>query len=147
MPSKKNNWPQDYVDHPRPQVTCCECGKVERMQWNRTVEMQLRTRRLCYDCNFWEEKLALPGRAVVVAGCRYGIGSESPSDKAHRGFGGQAFLIKFFQGVPFDVFTTNLWHNGEIPKHYQDRMPNTATFGSQEDIAVHQCAKLLKEQK
>lgn len=146
-PSKKNHWPRDYVGHPRPQVHCIECSKYEVIVWNRSVEMVLRERSLCYSCNFWHEKMLSPGRSLVVDGCRYGIGSEGKSDNAHRGFGGQEFLVKFFEGVPFDILTTNLWHNGEVPDHYRDRLPDTAEFGTRVDIEVHKCAKLLKEQK
>lgn len=49
-----------------------------------------------------------------IKGEHYMIGDEA--DK-FKGFGGQSFTIAFNDGR--EVTTTNLWHQGDIPAHWQ----------------------------
>lgn len=69
-------------------------------------------RAVCgYDKQHWGE--TLDKNAVIIDGECYHIGDEN-AHPCFRGFGGDKFVIKFNNGKT--VTTTNLWHNGTIPK-------------------------------
>ena len=106
---------------------CRECGKpfdaLSCGDGPRMVEQQL-----CFTCLFWTDHLEKgdkDGRRVIVYGHHYKIGSEAPS--YNRGFGGQKFTIRFLVDGE-TIVTTNLWHQGAIPAHFRDRLPDNAEF-------------------
>jgi len=75
----------------------------------------------------WGEVLkrqeALDPRLVIAAGHAYSIGS---SDDNPRGFGGQRWSIKFHDGRL--VSTCSLWHMGEVPSEWRERLPDNAVL-------------------
>jgi len=44
-----------------------------------------------------------------------------------KGYGGRKFIIEFFDERP-TITTHNLWHQGEIPPHFRDRLQDEANF-------------------
>lgn len=82
----------------------------------------------CFTCNFWAEKIEAVNdpRSVRIDGGHYWIGDEDPTNR-FRGFGGRRFNIKFHDGR--EVQTTNLWHQGQIPEHFRDILPDNAEWG------------------
>lgn len=62
---------------------------------------------------------------LVIAddGHAYSIGTEHDYPK---GFGGQRWRIRFLDGRL--VYTTSLWHMGEVPAEYKERLPVNATL-------------------
>ena len=48
------------------------------------------------------------------------------SDSPFRGYGGKGIKIKLHTGEI--IVTNNLWHNGEVPKEFRDRLPDNAEF-------------------
>ena len=72
---------------------------------------------------FWEEKLDIKDDKDVarIDGEHYMI---APENWKSKGFGGAEHRIRFDDGRV--VTTTNLWHQGEIPNEYRDRLPNNA---------------------
>lgn len=81
----------------------------------------------CFHINFWNEIVDdkdNPNR-VRVNGKAYYIGNEKDKS-SFRGFGGARFHIKFLDGR--EVISTNLWHNGEIPEDFRDRLSDNAVF-------------------
>jgi hypothetical protein len=106
--------------------TCTNCGKHETGNWTHSDE--LIAAQLCFGCNFWteHEKEKDSPSTVRIDGTHYHIGKETSSYRACRGFGGRHFRIQFHDGRI--VETTNLWCQGDIPKHFRDRLPDNAIF-------------------
>lgn len=76
-------------------------------------------------CDFWSyflDNSDMPEH-VRVDGQHYYIGSGIDMS---RGFGGQQFVIEFFDGRR--VETHNLWHNGQIPAGFRERLPDNSRF-------------------
>lgn len=141
-------------DAERPTVVCQECGTTEALRWYEGVNKRLQSEGLCFDCSFWCEKVRwaetglatdraedrLPprfgsstgydaaGRTVVrVNANHYVIQPERGDTPLHcLGFSGQRFVIEFHDGRR--VESTNLWHQGEIPERFRDRLPDNASF-------------------
>lgn len=64
------------------------------------------------------------GRLVIADdGHAYSIGTEHDYPK---GFGGQRWRIRFNDGRL--VVTDSLWHMGEVPPEYRERLPVNATL-------------------
>ena len=86
----------------------------------------------CFAIDYWNDKVLLQDnpRVVRVNGEHYYIGKESleknNNNKSFNGFGGRKFVVKFFDGR--FVKTTNLWHNGKIPKEFRKSLPDNAEF-------------------
>lgn len=70
--------------------------------------------KACFIEKFWRE--ALDEKTVIIDGNCYHIDKNENIDPALKGFGGTKHCIRFFDG--HTVVTTNLWHNGKIPKKY-----------------------------
>jgi hypothetical protein len=69
---------------------------------------------------------------IRVEGKCYHV-SEEPTNEEKRktggwgfGHGGFEFLIDCFDGRK--IITSNLWHNGTIPKHFKDQLLDNARF-------------------
>jgi hypothetical protein len=114
-----------------PSYTCKECTKLveeKKLPYSEALNKELIFKQLCFSCNFWcirclgVESL----KSVRVNGLHYWIGNTCGGDKKFRGFGGRRFVIRFMGGR--EVTTTNLWHQGEIPEHFRERLPDNATF-------------------
>lgn len=62
-------------------------------------------------------------RLVITDGHVYSIGSSADYPK---GFGGQWWLIQFYDGR--SITTDSLWHMGDIPADWRERLPENATL-------------------
>lgn len=103
--------------------TCRECGEPERPSaWSDGA--QLARAQLCRRCHYWHEAIALAAdpRSVRVRGVHWFIGAED--ERGTRGFGGRRFRVRFLDGR--EALTSNLWHQGEIPARFRDRLPDNA---------------------
>ena len=111
---------------------CYECGKREECYWNEETNKTLIKYQLCFNCNFWREKVLMKDKPKVVRikGSHYTIGAEEAPTGMFRGFGGRVFKILFDDGR--EVTTTNLWHQGIIPEHFKERLPDNAKFLTEE---------------
>lgn len=83
----------------------------------------------CFNKNFWEEKIAHLDEHPIIDGVCYHLDRKNLHGgfAGFKGFGGRRFKIKFLATGEV-VETTNLWHNGEVPAEYRDRMPDSAVF-------------------
>ena len=64
------------------------------------------------------------------------IGDEnSVSPSSFRGYGGKKFIILFDNGGR--IITTNLWHQGTIPKWFEEYLPDNAVFEEGEPWIVN----------
>lgn len=114
---------------------CKECGQRDVAKYCEPTRSDMVRRQLCFDCLFWAEQLEehyLKGESVVVDGCHYLVGEESANGWM-CGFGGARFDIERFDGTR--LTTTNLWHHGQIPGHFRERMPDNARFLEQTEPA------------
>lgn len=80
--------------------------------------------------NFWqghyEQALKDPKHHPVINGVKYYIDPDESDAAGFKGFGGRKFKIRFNDGT--EVTTRNLWHNGEVPDEWRDKLPDTAEF-------------------
>lgn len=82
----------------------------------------------CLNKKFWleiiEEKECHP---VIDGVCYYLDRNNLEGKRGFQGFAGRRFKIRFLD-TGEEVVTTNLWHNGEVPEEFRDRLPDTAEF-------------------
>ena len=91
-------------------MICEICGKeFNKLQYNGTYENICS--HDCFDAKFWNDNLDKD--AIIINGSCYHVGDEN-SQFPFRGFAGRLFKIKMNDGTI--ITTTNLWHNGSIPK-------------------------------
>lgn len=106
---------------------CSICGEVYSTYFMEPMRKRLIEKNICFTCNHWEEwaeKKDNP-RIARIDHNHYYIESES-AGKLFRGFAGHRFKILFNDGR--EVVTTNLWHQGEIPEHFWEKLPDNAKF-------------------
>jgi hypothetical protein len=125
----------------RQEFDCAICGEHETNHYICHQKMQERKR--CFHCNFWMELIEDddfgwegPERLRVVVDGKHYVAyvdeenlkpAEGGGVKAWaRGFGGHGWHIKFNDGK--EVVCYNVWHQGEIPARFRDRLPDNATF-------------------
>jgi hypothetical protein len=110
-------------------LICNECGAKDYPRLTCDAD-KLRERGVCFYCNCWIDRLPMRDEARVarIGGYHYVIGKEDPNiPLRNRGSAGQKYVIHFFDGR--EVTTTNLWHQGEIPAHFRERLPDNAEWG------------------
>lgn len=110
-------------------MKCIICGKEEEPS-RYYSEKTLQENQMCFFCNFWKGMLEQdrnydPHEVVIIDGTHYIIGDELSSDP-FRGFGGAKFHIRFNDG--YEIDTTNLWCQGDIPPEWRDKFPDNAEF-------------------
>ena len=107
-------------------VKCRSCGYVE-LPWERNGEV---TPDICGRCDFWmklTEKYRTRNDSFVCNGTHYTIGQEFPRDaRGFRGFGGAPHLILFDDGR--QIFSTNVWTQGDVPKSLRYLARDNAEF-------------------
>ena len=113
----------NYIAH-----TCKICGAREENHW--ISHKQLTERQECFNCNYWmklieDQRWDEDRFRVVVKGIHY-VGYSPRVSTGMKGFGGQLWKIKFLDGR--EVECRNLWHQGEIPERFRDRLPDNAEF-------------------
>ena len=86
----------------------------------------------CFVADYWLDRVKDKNdkRQVIIDHDVYYIEPENDTS-SFRGYDGAKFIIHFLDGRK--VYTTNLWHNGIIPKAFRDLLPNNAVFGTIED--------------
>jgi hypothetical protein len=106
-------------------VTCVECQTRHHFDLGDDVAERLVRESCCDSCDFWRQREAMKDdpRVVRVHGQHYLIGEPF---LCFRGFGGQRFIIEFFDGRR--VESDCLWTQGIIPPHFRERMPDNARF-------------------
>lgn len=107
--------------------TCRMCPRVVRPEsYMPAFQKALVEAQLCLRCDHFEKLLRpeVAERVVRVEGRHYFI--EDPNAGGISGYGGRRFTIAFNDGRR--VSTTNLWLQGDIPKHFRERMPDNAGF-------------------
>lgn len=109
---------------PRP---CCECGGKIALTFYDDVKRLLIEHCMCFSCNFWRKYMERKddGKCIRADGKHYIAGNQTErTEPKYRGFGGDRWRISFFDGRV--VETVDLWHQGTIPDHFRERMPDNA---------------------
>ena len=128
---------------------CTECGGIIKANYDEGIVLRLKHFKVCHTCLHWIDILSKINdiRIIIVKGNAYWFESlvENPSKYQFLGFGGSHFYIKRNDGKL--LHTNNLWHNGEIPERFHDRLTDNAVFLSkteyeEELIKQHHHTKL-----
>lgn len=119
-------------------TTCAECGKDTTLD-RRHHHYVRHDKELCFSCNFWM-MLVLCDRTLsyVIDGHHYILGPQgSGVPSQYRGFSGRKFIIQRLSDGR-TIETVDLWHQGKIPQHFRDRLPDDAVFvRSEEDNVIN----------
>lgn len=104
-----------------PWVLCKECGERQQATYSEPTKSKMVEYELCFHCLFWTEFVWAKDdpKNVRWRHHHYTIGEEDA--KGERGNYGRKYAV-YFQGRR--VITTNLWHQGEIPERFWDRLPD-----------------------
>lgn len=135
-----NNWIKGQFEKDKDHKFCKQCG---------CVYFQDLERNECFHCDFWIKRL---GKYVsqktsnkmmlVIDGHIYSdAGATHPSQsKRYNGFGGSVFTIKLKETG--EVWTTNnLWHGGDIPPSFYEKMPDNAEFIKEKEVDYQEMFK------
>jgi len=102
---------------------CKLCGKIVSTKWQSDTKNRLIEKNICFSCDFWDELSKKTDRIIANHTC-YVAKPRSTGDKSCLGFGGAEWKIRMNDGRLIE--TNNLWHNGSIPSHFWDIMPDNA---------------------
>jgi hypothetical protein len=103
---------------------CKICGKIVSTKFSESTKKQLIEKELCFSCDFWDELAKKTDRIIANHTCYKDGGKKTNGDKSCMGFGGADWKIRMNDGSLIE--TNNLWCNGDIPKHFWERMPDNA---------------------
>lgn len=109
-----------------PDEPCVECGSLFSTRYIEEVKQKLLKANMCHHCDHF---LGLIGRkhGLRIGGQHYMGRAGEKGD----GCGGRTFRIRMLEtGEEFE--TSNLWHQGRIPTHFRDRLPDNAVFVQRE---------------
>lgn len=109
-------------------MICKECKQTISFAFVDSVKKQLKEKQLCFSCNFWDNLITeVPdNQRIVIEGHHYIPLPEEDGPTRFKGYGGRTFIIHKENGET--ITTSNLWHQGKIPEHYRNRLPNNARF-------------------
>ena len=109
-------------------IKCKLCG-AEESPYEYINANEMYERQLCFECNFWtniieQDKQRKKYTWAIINGAHYML--EPHTDSYFKGFGGAKTRITFFDGTVKEC--DNLWCQGDISKHFRDKMPDNATI-------------------
>ena len=109
--------------------TCTRCGQAYSNDYTGEVANIMETQHVCFFCAFWIWQHRLDeegGRKFAIINGKHYVLAPHTDINWPVGFCRQKFTIRFFSGE--EVVCDNLWHQGEIPEHFRDIMPDNAEF-------------------
>lgn len=108
---------------------CKICNKEYQNHYAGEIALIMEGRGVCFDCAFWiwQHSLDLKGNRdfAIINGAHYVL---CPHTDINWPVGscGRKYRVRFFDGRVVDC--DNLWHQGQIPEHFRDIMPDNAEF-------------------
>jgi hypothetical protein len=109
---------------------CVICGAPEQAHYSNEMREEMTSRKLCFMCNFWQEKIQWRKEnrpdCFVIEGNHYKVNPDAPND-SFQGFGGSKFVIQPLDGREA-IITRNLWHQGDVPERFKEALPDNAIF-------------------
>ena len=117
------------IENGFPIKKCTMCGKEHTNHYDGEISDIMNERGVCFHCAFWiwQHSVDEQGKRdfAIIDGHHYVL--EPHTDIAWPvGMGGAEHRIRFNDGR--EVVCDNLWHQGEIPEHFRDVMPDNAVF-------------------
>lgn len=110
---------------------CSVCGSPYSLSYCNKAD--LIKHEMCSLCNFWREKVETRTKDhVCVEGHFYRLGNANPADSRMLGHGGRKFYVRRHGEKEIKVFN-DVWHAGEIPPAFRDRLKDDAEFLSEKD--------------
>lgn len=108
---------------------CGECGEEIKLLYNDQVNAELKSRSLCHDCMHWTTVLETwkQHNRVCIKGRVFVAGKAVKDGEGPKGYGGVWFRIRR-HGSDTVEDCNNLWHNGEVPAHFRNRIKDDAEF-------------------
>lgn len=111
---------------------CKLCNGLISSNYVTEVRQQLIERNLCFNCNFWHDKLikyeSNDPRVFVIEGVMYYRSNDEIDRGQFRGHGGRGFKIQKLDDEDEIIVTNNLWCNGDVPEHFKDKIKDNAKF-------------------
>lgn len=106
---------------------CVECGNIFGASWDKITNERIISAGVCFTCDFWRGYAAKTGdaKSIRINNEHYWLGKATKPGDAN-GYGGSWFTIKRDTGE--EIKTCDLWHQGTIPEHFRQRIPNNAKF-------------------
>jgi len=112
-----------------PLEPCKECGEPFGTNYVESTKARQLEHNLCFGCLLWTERMNdpinNPDRYLIAEHKFYSIADENM--KGPRGFGGSRWTFKRISDDKI-ITSTNVWYGGDIPEHFWDRIPDTATI-------------------
>ena len=101
-------------------MICKICGKESKEFSGGCCSMS------CFTIDFWNRIVAEKEDHLIINGQCYAVGPENVPYSC-RGFGGAEFTIEITAKGEV-IETNNLWFQGDVPKNFREKLPNTAKF-------------------
>jgi hypothetical protein len=96
--------------------------------YNATTNNSMSARKMCFDCNFWQDVVESAERGdhqyVIDNGQCY-VAMPPEYGGGFKGFGGMPFLVTMTDSGEQHI-SNNLWYKGVVPDEFKDLLPNNA---------------------
>lgn len=102
---------------------CKECGQLFGTSYCEPYKTRLKESGLCFGCTHWMDLLVERDNPSCfrIKGQHFKLGPGNAG-----GYGGRTFVIERKDGTV--ITTSDLWHQGVIPGHFLERLPDNASF-------------------
>lgn len=115
-----------YEKVPLAPSPCSICGSPYSVAY--TNKKELIEHGLCFNCNFWRDKIQnWEPTYVCVDGHLYSLLTGNPAESRMLGHGGSEFFVQRRGEKQIRLFN-NVWHAGEVPPHFRDKIKDDADF-------------------
>lgn len=116
---------------------CKKCGRMFGASYEKETKAKMLAAGICFSCNFWTEYVQQRDnpRIARIKGAHWCANPTSKEDSRFLGCGGRKFRIRWRDGREEE--TNNLWHQGTIPEHFRDELPDNADFVEQQESVGH----------
>lgn len=112
-----------------PAEPCRECGQIFCTTFSEPMKSEMLAANICSNCHFWREYVEKRDDPHIarIKGLHYWANPPTgQKDTRFNGFAGQNFHIRFHDGR--EIETNDLWHQGDIPLIFRNRLPDNADF-------------------
>lgn len=115
-----------YEKVPLAEFPCSVCGSPYSLAYSNKKE--LLQHGVCFSCNFWRDKIENWGTSYVcVDGHLYSLLTGNPAESRMLNHGGREFFVQRRGEKEIRLFN-NVWHAGEVPLYFRDRIRDDADF-------------------
>ena len=121
------------------QITCPICGRIDDTEEyiNSPIRKIMEEKKCCFHCAFWfniskgDQYIEYHSIPVVVNHSHWSYPSSEPVH-LERSNGWSYIPISILHYILFEdgrvAKTNQLWHQGTVPEHFYDLIPNNAVF-------------------